>query len=257
MTITFNVQAQSLIDDDRLRPRPAVEVMPEWKSSLAAKVHKAMDEGRSARTCPALHDYLHLGYVIPLWTDLRLERVSVDASRRVVTDPDGEYIRWKTAHGAFPIEFHGPEQVAGAEPLEPPFPIRHVVKPICPWLVETPPGWSILVLPLLLHEKHRKVPLEPLPGVVNTDHWHQIHAPCRWEHVAPVMEMKAGTPFMHIIPFRRTEALHAEFRLIEDQARLANLAGVISDFSGGYRRQQRDFEKLHASGIRESSKTDD
>ena len=87
-----------------------------------------------------------------------------------------------------------------------------------------------------------------MPGVINTDHWHQIHSPCRWipDHVETVMELKAGTPFMHIIPFRRTEALEPEFKLITEQARLANLAGVQSDFAGSYRRQQRNFEKANS-----------
>lgn len=243
MTIVFNVQSQILIDDERLRPKPAHEVLPDWKGELPTKVEADLVQGRTARTCPAMHDYLHLGYVIPLWSDLRLERVSVDAQGRGVRDPNGKYVHWQSAHAAFPVEFHGRDQVAGAEPLQPPFDIQQVVKPICPWLIETPPGWSILVLPLSLHEGSRKVPIEPLPGVINTDHWHQIHAPCRWVDVAPSMTLRAGTPFMHVIPFRRDDALKPEFKLISEQARLANLAGVLSDFSGGYRRQQKVAEE--------------
>lgn len=207
-----------------------------------------MGNQRRPGSRPALHDYLHMGYVIPLWTDLRLERVNVNAAGQPYQDVNGPYIRWQTAHGAFPIEFHGHDQIKDAEPLEPPQNIQQAVKPICPWLVETPPGWSILVLPLVLHERQRKVPLEPLPGIVNTDHWHQIHAPCRWRDVDTVMTMKAGTPFMHIIPFNRDGALEAEFKLITDQARLANLAGTLSDFSGGYRRQQRNADKKRQKG---------
>ncbi|MEL7487980.1 MAG: DUF6065 family protein [Pseudomonadota bacterium] len=239
MSIVFNVQAQILIDDDRLRPKPAHEVLPDWKKTGPAKIEDNLVQGRTVRTCPALHDYLHLGYVIPLWTDVRLERVSVDPQGRGVRDPNGAYVHWQTAHAAFPIEFHGGEQVEGAEPLKPPFNLKQVVKPICPWLVETPPGWSVLVLPLALHETQHKLPLEPLPGVINTDHWHQMHTPCRWMNVEPTMTMRAGAPFMHVIPFRRDESLAAEFKLITEQARLANLAGVLNDFSGGYRRQQK------------------
>ncbi|MGF1605585.1 MAG: DUF6065 family protein [Rhodothalassiaceae bacterium] len=245
MKIVFNVQSEALIVDERLKPRPAAQVMPDWKKELAAKVEHEFRQARSARTCPALHDYLHLGYVIPLWTDMRLERVSVDGTGRPKADPDGPFIRWQTAHGAFPLEFHGAEQVKGAEPLQPTANLQQLVKPICPWLIETPPGWSILVLPLSLHEQKKQLPLIPLPGVVNTDHWHQIHAPCRWGTVEPVMTLRAGTPFMHIIPFRREDALQPEFKVIREQARLANLAGTLSDFSGGYRRQQKAFEAKH------------
>ncbi len=243
MTIVFNVQSQTLIDDDRLRPKPAHEVLPNWKTELPAKAVADLVHYRTARTCPAVHDYLHLGYVIPLWADIRLERVTMDASGRARLDPNGKHIHWQSSHAAFPVEFHGVDQVKGAKPLEPPFDIQQNVKPICPWLVETPPGWSILVLPLVMHETQRKLPIQPLPGVINTDHWHQIHAPCGWANVEPVMTMRAGTPFMHIIPFRRDESLKAEFKLITEQARLANLAGVLPDFSGSYRRQEKMADK--------------
>lgn len=247
MHIKFNTQSPVLISDDRLKPRPAADLLPDWKRSISSKVYSGDEEGRSARTCPALHDYLHMGYIIPLWTDMRLERVSVSQNGMVTRDPNGAHIRWKTAYGAFPIEFHSQKQVDGAEPLEPPQNIQKVVKPICPWLIETPKCWSILIMPLILHESRNKLPLQPIPGIVNTDHWHQIHTPCKWENLDTVMEMKAGTPFMHIIPFRRNEKLEAKFEVIEDQARLANLVGTLSDFSGGYRRQQKIADKKRSA----------
>ena len=253
MPITFNVQSKSLIEDDRLRPRLATEVMPDWKRDIPGQVEKELQKGNTVRTCPAIHDYLHLGYVIPLWTDVVVERVSLGANRQAVRDPKGKMISWRTAHAAFPLEQHGRDQVEGVEMLEPPDGLPLVVKPICPWLVETPPGWSILVLPLSMHEEKNKLPLIPIPGVINTDHWHQIHTPCRWERADPVIQLKAGTPFMHVIPFRRTESLKVEFKVIEEQARLANLAGVLSDFSGGYRRQQKNSEKVHGVGTKDPS----
>jgi len=177
MPITFNVQSQTLIDDERLRPRLAHEILPSWRHELPAKVEVGLTQGRTARTCPALQDYLHLGYIIPLWADFRIERVSVDSQGRPVRDENGKFVHWQSAHPAFPIEFHARDQVRGVQSMEPPFGIEKIIKPICPWLVETPPGWSVLILPLILHEDDRKLPIQPLPGVVNTDHWHQIHAP--------------------------------------------------------------------------------
>lgn len=239
MPIIFNVQSQILIDDERLRPRPAHEVLPEWRVELPAKVKAGMVDGRTVRACPAIQDFLHLGYVLPLWSDFRIERVSIANNGRVSPDPNGKLIHWQSAHAAFPIEFHGKDQVAGAKPLEPPHGIEKIIKPICPWLIETPPGWSVLILPLTLHEDKRRLPIQPIPGVVNTDFWHQIHAPCQWIRADQKMILKAGTPFMHLIPFKRDHALKAEFKLISEQARLANLAGVLPEFSGSYRRQQK------------------
>jgi len=244
--ISFNVRQSVLVDDARLRPKPAAEVLPDWKTSIPAKAQKELESGQTARACPALHDYLHLGYVLPLWTDIAIQRISLDANGRAREDPDGDQLRWRTPSPAFPLEFHAYEQVEGAEPLEPPCNIQKVVKPLCPWLVEPPPGWSILVLPLILHEERRKLPLQPIPGIINTDHWHQIHTPCRWQNVQTRMMLRAGTPFMHIIPIPRHEALEPEFNVITDQARIDNLVGALTDFGGSYRRQQRVAEEKAA-----------
>ncbi|MEO0614087.1 MAG: hypothetical protein AAFY83_12320 [Pseudomonadota bacterium] len=239
MTIVFNVQSKILMDDPRLKPKPAGEMLPAWKTSIAGRLEKGLEQGGTVRACPAIHDYLHLGYSIPLWTDVLVERVSVGLNGQPVRDAKGTKLSWRTAHAAFPLEHHGIDQVKGVTPLEPPDGMPLVIKPICPWLIETPPGWSILVLPFSLHEEGETLPLEPIIGVVNTDHWHQVHAPCRWKSDGASVKMKAGTPFMHIIPFRRDDALTAEFKLIEEDARLANLAGVLNDFSGSYRKQQK------------------
>ncbi len=243
--ITFNVQSQQLIDDDRLRPKPAGDLLPDWKRTIPGRVVRELDQGNTVRTCPAIHDYLHLGFIIPLWTDVFVQRVRQDASGRIMPDANGDKISWRTAHGAFPLEQHGADQVEGVTPLQPPKGVPLLIKPICPWLIETPPGWSVLILPMSFHEPEKSLPLEPIAGIVNTDHWHQIHAPCRWASDAATYQMKAGTPFMHVIAFRRGEALEPAFELISEQARLANLAGTLSDFSGGYRRQQKTFERKH------------
>lgn len=240
--IRFNIAYESILNNRHLIPKRASDTLPDWKLHIPAKVKKGDVVGRTARACPAMHDYLHDGFIIPLWTDIALQRVSVDEAGRAVVDPDGEHIRWLTSHQNIPLEFHAYEQVAGAEPLEPPYNIRKVVKPLCPWLVETPPGWSILVLPLYLHEKANKIPLEPIPGIINTDHWHQIHTPCKWKNVQPLMQLKAGTPFMHIIPIPRNEALEAEFQFVSDKKRLKDLVGSLPEKGGDYRRQQKVAE---------------
>lgn len=247
MPIIFNAIHRVLLDDDRLRPKLASEVLPEWKADIPAIVRQGIHSGRTVKACPGIDDYLHLGYVIPFWTDARLTRMSIHPpTGRPVADPVGKRIHVKTPAGVPPLEFHGIDQVKGVEPLEPPLEIEQLVKPACPWFIETPPGWSILILPMFFHETRNRTPLQPIPGVINTDYWHQINTACRWNHVEPVMEMKAGTPFMHVIPFRRSEALEAEFRVIGSPDKWQSLVGYQADFSGSYRRQQRNFEKAVA-----------
>lgn len=247
MKITFNAIHRSLTEDERLVPRPAARELPDWKADIPVKVAKGEKTGKSVRACPGIDDYLHLGYIIPLWTDVRLTRIRVNQFGQSSADPNGNKIHWKTGYGSPPFEFHPQEQVQGAEPLEPPVGLTDLIKPLCPWFVVTPPGWSVLILPLQFHERKRKVPLQPLPGVINTDHWHQINTACKWVDVEPVMDMKAGTPFMHLIPFRRSKKLEQEIRFVRDQMEWENLKGFQSDFTGSYRRQQKNAEKARPS----------
>ena len=60
------------------------------------------------------------------------------------------------------------------------------------------------------------------------------------------MDLKAGTPFMHVIPFRRNESLKPEFGVIDTQLEWDQLKGFLNDFDGGYRRQQKNADKARA-----------
>lgn len=253
MKIEFYAIHRTMIEDDRIKPKPVSKVAPDWKSKLPVHVTKGNDKGKTVRACPGIDDYLHLGYVIPLWADVILTRVRMDGAGRMAPDPNGRKIHCRTAYGAPPFEFHAIEQVKGAEPFEPIVPMDQLVKPQCPWFIKTPPGWSVLVLPMYYHENQRKMPIQPLPGIINTDFWHQINTACKWEYLEPVMEIKAGTPLMHVIPFRRDDALDVEFDVIVDQPKWLELRGFQSDLTGAYRRQQKNFEK----SLAQSSNSDD
>ena len=248
MKIQFNAIHRALAQDDRTRPKRISQIPPGWKSGLPVHVSKDSQSGKTVRACPGIDDFLHLGYIIPLWTDVILTRVSVDTMGRMKADPNGRKVHCQTAYGTPPFEFHAIEQVKGAEPFEPVVPMDQLVKPSCPWFIRTPPFWSVLILPMYYNAKKIKTPIQPLPGILNTDHWHQMNTACKWDDIAPVMEMKAGTPFMHVIPFRRNETLEEEITFIDNERDWQELRGFQSDMTGSYRRQQRNFEKATDEG---------
>lgn len=243
MKIEFHAIHRALVDDERTKPKPISQVSPAWKSQIPVHVTKGAHSGKTVRACPGIDDFLHLGYILPLWADVVLTRVNVDNMGRMSPNPNGRKIHCRTAYGSPPFEFHAVEQVQGAEPFESSVPMDQLVKPQCPWFIKTPPNWSIMVLPMVYHEKKVKPPIEPMPGIINTDFWHQINTACKWTHIEPVMELKAGTPFMHIIPFRRNEMLEQDIQVIENEPKWVEMRGFQSDLTGAYRRQQRNFEK--------------
>jgi hypothetical protein len=144
----------------------------------------------------------------------------------------------------FGLEYHAVEQVG------PDFPgaygLEILPKPVSPWLLELPPGWSCLVMPALLHTR-RSGQLRPgnpaeaglalAPGaaarLVVPGHAGVIaHAPAavradtrhfQFRQLAPDPELEtsifAGTPFAYYLPFNRHEDPgELVVDLIEDQA---------------------------------------
>jgi hypothetical protein len=74
-----------------------------------------------------------------------------------------------------------------------------------PWIIETPPGYSCLFLPLLNNNDDR---FEILPGIVDTDVYeHRVQFPCvfnGWKYKNGYEgTIKKGTPIVQIIPFKR------------------------------------------------------
>ena len=129
MKIEFYAVHRVLIEDERTRPRRISEVAPDWKSKIPVHVTKGVHSGKTVRACPGIDDFLYLGFMIPLWSDVILTRVTIDSMGRMAPDPNGNKIHCRTGFGAPPFEFHAIEQVEGAEPFEPVVPIDQLPKP--------------------------------------------------------------------------------------------------------------------------------
>ena len=199
--ITFKTQIPALVELEP--PVPASQMIPEWFRKLPMDLprpdHKPFPvlgpilkkwSSHTLKKCPAVVDYFAEGYIIPLWSDIFIQR-------------QGDEFHFDTNHGdngiGSTIEFHNEAQFATY-----PFKrgdLRRAVKFTSPWFFYTPPGWSMLFIPPLLE---RNDDFTLLPGIVETDSFHQVNFPSIW-HSEGDRVLQRGTPFLHVIPFKRSK----------------------------------------------------
>ena len=207
--ISFSTNCKHLLEAPTLQPQ---FMRPDWLQTLQTQT----EHGKTAKTCPGFAGLFKMAMVVPMWCDISLTRVierteNTEELGPMVADRSGVHIVEETNPPGFHVGYHDTGQTTS---MHGNYGIRMLPKPLCPWYVTTPPGWSILVLPASLHGS--PLPYEPIPGVINTDEWHQMHMPCRWTREPGVVEcITAGTPFAYWLPFERKEKPVLEFAFVE------------------------------------------
>ena len=216
-------------------PVKASRMIPEWFEKLHSDLDVLDPEfpktapivreymSHTIKKCPAIVDYLAEGFIIPYWTDTIIQRIDnkflFEHNQTALNDGFGQ------------IEFHSFDQLSTFPFKEGDF--NEGVKFISPWFFRTPPGWSTLFLPPLLHNEDR---FTILPGIVETDVFHQVNFPSIF-HLEGQTIIKRGEPFLQAIPFKR-ESIDLEIRLSTDEDRqLIEDQGMElrSKFTNGYR----------------------
>ena len=153
--------AGNILNLDFAKPRPVGQVIPDWFKHLPAFIDRPLTPGAgTAKACRPLHEYLHYGYMLPLWADYIFDK-----------DPNSEQIiaKSKTAYGEHPSEQTGYvlEDTDKFQGL--------TVKFINPWIIKTPPGYSCLLMAPFYNFEER---FTIAPAIVNTDLYEgQIHFP--------------------------------------------------------------------------------
>jgi len=215
-------------------PVPASQMIPDWFKNLS--MHIEMPEKKpfpvigkiaekfnshTIKKCPAVVDYFTEGYIIPLWSDVLIQRYGQDFHfESNLLDQLPNF-----------VEFHSEEQFKGYHFKKNDY--RRAVKFVSPWHFYTPKGWSTLFIPPLLHPNND---FTLFPGIVETDSFHQVNFPSIWHSEGDVI-LKRGEPFLHVIPFKREKiGLEVEVFEKEDHDSINSEAFKLrSKFTGGYR----------------------
>lgn len=184
------------------KPYPAASAVPTWwkmspsyidNNGQPTKVFRVRN--RQANTafkkCGPMLEALTMGYIVPLWADVQVN-----------TENEHPFINWRVKDQVF--EQHG------AQASEVPNPVGYhktVFKYMNPWLITTPPGYSILAIE---PPGYRNGVFKPIPGIVDTDATSlELLFPV-WVRNDTDEVVESGTPIVQILPFKR-DSWESEF----------------------------------------------
>lgn len=215
-------------------PVPAGQMIPDWFKNLSMHIEipekkpfplmgKIIEKfsNHTIKKCPAVVDYFTEGYIIPLWSDVLIQRYGQDFHfESNLLDQLPNF-----------IEFHSEEQFKGYHFKKNDY--RRAIKFVSPWHFYTPKGWSTLFIPPLLHPNND---FTLFPGIVETDSFHQVNFPGIW-HAEGDRILKRGSPFLHVIPFKRSKTKLKVSEFTGDDFKKVDIESfnLRSKMTGGYR----------------------
>lgn len=173
-----------------VRPAPSQHFQPEWFRKMEAyhggKLRVTNGESNAtAKKCTPMLDAISGGYTVPLWTDVIVSQ----------NDENCPHIDWRVSRP--PFELHGP---SSREIPPPPGYDNVVFKYGTFFKVETPPGYSIMVMP---PAGHYDLPFHAIPAIIDTD---QVSIDTNfpvWVKTGFEGIVEKGTPVAQVIPFKR------------------------------------------------------
>ena len=212
------------------RPIPAVQGLPDWFKAMPQRAFsdRLQLEQMTVKRCPPFIDAMTHGFLIPLATDLSVE----DG----LFTWDGEIPCARVRTNCSPLDFHDNNQVKGSPFFEE---NRFIIKFNCFWIIELPPGYSLLVT----HPINRAdLPFVSLTGLIDADRYYDnyINFPARWTDPNFKGVLPKGTPVAQCVPIRR-DAWTARFEEISAEAagRMAEMQFILTDNDDAYRHHFR------------------
>ena len=169
---------------------PASQFKTQWQ--------KSQSKEDSIVHCPGMHDYLSSGYIISAPVDYKIKATRV-GTKIFIAAGSGAVGPVMTTPVASCSDKLKPELISGV--FEPNNVKLEVCKISLPWSVMTDKGYSVYALPCLLQADY----LDKImiwPGVVDTDNFHIINVILSAKQECE-LTITAGTPLLHIIPFKR------------------------------------------------------
>lgn len=182
-TVEYWTEVSGLTAVEEACPAPYRSLAPDWWSKAPFGEHGE----RTAKNCPALSDMFSSAYVLRMWCD-------------VVLTFRGNEFKWKTPNPNFVIESHPNFQFLDYLPSDVRSKVRAVLKPVSPWLLKTPKGFSTYQMPMTYEFDDR---FTVLPGIIHTDVYHSTNPQLLITSQEDEIFIKRGTPLALHFPFKR------------------------------------------------------
>lgn len=202
-SIYFEKLNESICDAGK-PPSPAIMSRPNWWKSMdkySDEVEKIFPEGMghayysTARNCPALNDAFNFGYTIYLPYDIYFD--ATDSETIGIVPPQVDVTSLGEENFQV-VMINEPYQMRG---FKPPEGFHHIsLKMASLWGVKTEEGYSTWFTHPLGHEE---LPIRMIDSVVDTDKWPQRFPYAFWIRKGFKGTIPAGTPMLHVIPFKR------------------------------------------------------
>ena len=220
------VEGLDLLED--VAPKPAKSYVPDWFKNMP-------NHQGSVKQCPALPDFFSQGFVIPMWMDSDLVFDSETSQWGTGSSP--LFQDW-TAHGNQQLLDYANAKSATKQNA------KFVFKAICPWKIITPPGYSVMQLPLYYDFNSD---FSVLPGIIDTDIHHEINQQVLFVSNEKKITIKRGDPLAVYIHFKRTK-YEMQTRAADEKDIKKFKSGDLflsSVFvgNGAYRKMQRQRDK--------------
>lgn len=197
-------------------PYPSKKKLPKW-----IRCYDNFDNSRpTIRRCPGILDYAEMGYIVPLWADLKID---YDSSLMFLAPKFS--VPWANAL------LHSKEQFRGT-PLEAmSYPYSNVIKIEAPWRIRLSRGYSSLLVNPIYNDAHPSI--TAIPGCIDHDAFHTANIFVSFNlYGNGTVLIPRGTPLYQVLPFKRSVFSYSvRTQTIEDSvdsAREGNMLGTLN-----------------------------
>jgi hypothetical protein len=219
--IKFVSTVEGLENIPECLPKLATKYIPEWFKNVPANLDFLQTQ--TVRLCPSFSDLFSSAYVVPAWEDSVL-RYNKEIDHWSAST--GGISNWST-HGNKQMLDYVESSVLGNK-------TQIIFKSDCPWKVITAPGYSVLQLPMFYHFNKDWT---ALPGIIDTDIYHEINQQILYHSDKDEVRIARGTPLAMYIPYKRSKFNFSTNFMTEEESKKFQTLNMI--FRG----------KLFTSGI--------
>jgi len=192
--IKFGPVRDDFVGFDEILPQPASNHPPKWLKEMPnhmtngdpnTELLRQLDSS-TVKRCPSFRDIYKYGIVIPAPCDIYIN----------ITHNEWE---WRTPSNIIELEYHSDFQFKDYYPDKR---IKGVFKIKYPLMAITPPGWSIMQIPLLWHHN---------PdwyfawGILDSDQYHDLNPQLIITSEERELLIRQGEPLFYYYPIKREE----------------------------------------------------
>jgi hypothetical protein len=180
--VQFVTEDKHLLNFEECLPKTANKFIPQWWKDIPANIPGTV------KKCPSFSDIFSIGYVIPMWSDVRLSY-------------DGLDWNWQIADSNYKVEVHDNNQFLDYAEKHIDSPNnKFIFKLVSPWSIITKPGWSVLQIPLFYNFNND---FQIMSGIIDSDIYHELNIQILYQSKQDFIEIKRGDPLCLYVPIKR------------------------------------------------------